>query len=352
MAGLLVLGAGAAIGIAYAGGARSHPGTSTTTGISTATSTTTTSPSVGTSTTSQPPAAVSADGTYAVATTQFDAGTTGAPAATPGAHLATTVWYPASSPEGGVADRSGAPYPLLVFSQGYAVAPLQYQVLLTAWASAGFVVAAPTYPHTDASPPTYLDESDIVNHPAELRTVIGAVVAMAAQPGSALFGLVSSSEIGLAGQSDGGDVSLAVAADTCCRYPGVKAVAILSGAELSSFGGRYFGSPTVPGPPLLVVQGSADTINPPACSVQIYDGAPPPKWYLDLIGAPHLTPYVDADGYETVVANVTTDFFDAELAQQPEALRAMVAGGDLPGFAQLSDGTTAPPPGGYCPGAP
>lgn len=302
-------------------------------------------------TTTQPAPALTPDGTYLVTTTTLDAGTTGAPAGTPGAHLATTVWFPASPTSAGsmLPDRAHGPYPLLVFSQGYGVAPQQYDVLLTAWASAGFVVAAPTYPHTDDSQPAFLDESDIVNHPAELRTVIGTVLTVASRPGSDLSGLVDASEVGLVGQSDGGDVSLAVAADSCCRYPAVKAVAILSGAELSSFGGQYFASPT---PPILVVQGSADTINPPDCSVHIYDAAPRPKWYLDLLTAPHLTPYTDADAYERVVAVVTTDFFDAELARQPAGLGAMAAGGTVTGVAQMSDGATAPPAPGGCPGAP
>ncbi len=295
------------------------------------------------------------DGTYQVSTATLDAGTTGAPAATPGSRLATTVWFPAArSPEGGlVPDHARAPYPLLVFSQGYKQTPARYDVLLTAWASAGFVVAAPTYPHTDDLPP-YMNENDIFNHPAELRTVVAAVLALARSPGSALSGLVKASEIGLVGQSDGGDVSLAVAANTCCRLPGVKAVAVLSGAELKGLDGTYFAAPT---PPLLVVQDNADTVNIPACSAQIYDDAPPPKWYLGLLGAAnlktaHLTPYVHRNPYETVVAQVTTDFFDATLAGQTPALRAMGRDGDVPGVAQLSDGATVPVLPTGCPGAP
>lgn len=291
-----------------------------------------------------------APGTYHVASTSLDAGTTGAPEGTPGAHLATAVWYPATTSKSGtvVPDRAHGPYPLLVFSQGFEHAPTTYQVLLTAWASAGYVVAAPTYPHTDNTPP-YVDENDIVNHPAELHIVIGAVVATAAKPGSPISGLVKATDIGLVGQSDGGDVTLAVAADTSDRYPNVKAVAVLSGAELSSFGGQYFGSPT---PPILVVQGNADTVNFPGCSAQIYDDAPAPKWYLDLLGAPHLTPYIRPDNWESVVASVTTDFFDAELSGQTTGLSAMVAAGDVAGVAQLSDGTSAPITAGDCVGAP
>jgi len=54
-----------------------------------------------------------------------------------------------------------------------------------------------------------------------------------------LSGLIDPTEIGVVGHSDGADVSLAVATNTCCRDPRVEAAAILSGAELASFGGSY-----------------------------------------------------------------------------------------------------------------
>ena len=104
------------------------------------------------------------------------------------------------------------------------------------------------------------------------------------ESGSPLSGLIDANEIGVVGHSDGADVTLAVAADTCCRDPRVKAAAILSGAELASFGGRYAFSDRVP---LLITQGSADTINLPACSAHIYNSAASPKYYLDLLGVPH-----------------------------------------------------------------
>ena len=88
--------------------------------------------------------------------------------------LPTAVFYPvrgiaaAGGPDA-QPDRTHAPYPLLVFSQGYDLSVQAYSTLLTDWASAGFVVAAPTYPHTDPSDQRALDENDITNHPADLR---------------------------------------------------------------------------------------------------------------------------------------------------------------------------------------
>ncbi len=46
--------------------------------------------------------------------------------------------------------------------------------------------------------------------------------------GTVLSGLLNAREIGLVGHSDGGGVSLTVAADTCCRYGGIAALVTLS----------------------------------------------------------------------------------------------------------------------------
>lgn len=297
---------------------------------------------------SAPVTAPSAIGTYRVATTTVDVvEPTGASGTR---SLPTTVWFPVTrSANRPGADRSPGPRPLLVFSQGYDVPVSAFGTLIDDWASAGFVVAGPTYPRTDANDRAGLDENDIVNHPADLRAVISSVLPGARQRGSALWGRVDVGEVGLVGQSDGGDVSLAVADNSCCRDTRVRAVAVLSGAELASFGGSYFVGRQVP---LLVVQGGADTVNPPGCSVQIYDGAAGPRFFLDLPGAGHLPPYLDAGADQQAVARVTTDFFDAQLAGQAGAGPAMVADGNVPGVAQLSAGGAPPLPPGPCPGAP
>jgi len=236
-----------------------------------------------------------------------------------------------------------------VFSQGYDLSVQAYSTLLTDWASAGFVVAAPTYPHTDPSDQSALDENDITNHPTDLRYVITTLLDAARGSGSILSGLIDANEIGVVGHSDGADVTLAAATDTCCRDPRVKAAAILSGAELASFGGHYALSGGVP---LLVTQGSADTINLPACSAQIYNAAGSPKYYLDLLGAPHESPYADPGPDQQIVAQVTTDFFDTELAGQTAALAAMTTDGNVGGRSALTASALAPQANGACPGAP
>jgi len=295
---------------------------------------------------------VSRDGSYTVATANIVVVEPARKGSASGRLLPTVVWYPAVRAGAHVVpDRANAPYPLLVFSTGYDIAVRVYQNLLSDWASAGFVVAAPTYPHNDPSDPGEVDENDIVNHPADLRFVITALLESAGRQTSVLSGLVDPNEVGVVGHSDGAEVSLAVADNSCCRDRRVKAAAVLSGAELASFGGSYFAGPSVP---LLVVQGSADTVNSPECSTQIYDAASSPKYYLDLLGAGHETPYAGPQvvpAQARAVARVTTDFSEAELAGERGGTAAMTTDGSVGRTARLTSDVSVPPALGKCPGA-
>jgi hypothetical protein len=63
--------------------------------------------------------------------------------------------------------------------------------------------------------------------------------------------------------------------------------------------------------PALFVQGSADPINPPAASLQLYQAdATGTRYYLDVLRAGHLTPYEGDRTQEQLVARVTTEFLD------------------------------------------
>ncbi len=341
---ILVMGGGAALAATLALGTRTDGGSTTTT--------TTTTTTIATSSTTTAPPAMTPIGTYGVETTSLTVTVAGLPPTDD--ELPTTVWYPVTTSAPGGQPTGHPRYPLLVFSEGFAQPVTSYAALIGDWASAGFVVAGPTYPHTAPSTPTTLDRapSELGHHPADLRAVITALLDADRTRGSVLSGMIDASEVGLVGQSDGGDVSLAVADSSCCRYSGIKAAAILSGAEYAYFGGQYFSAGTPPGPPLLVVQGSEDTVNPPVCSAQIYDAAAPPKYYLDLLGATHLGPYEDATSWQEVVAQVTTDFFDADLAGERGALTRMYRDGNVANVAELTTAPTSPPATGSCPTAP
>lgn len=287
-----------------------------------------------------PPAAI---GTYAVGSSSLGL-VEPATAGSPSRPLPTGVWFPSAGQGGSTPLAAGAPYPLLVFSSGFDRSVVTYQALIDAWVSAGFVVVGPTYPHTDPGLGP-VERSDLVRHPRDLRYVLDAVLGQASLPGNALSGLVDPAEIGVVGQSDGAMVSLAVAADSCCHDPRVKAAAVMSGSELVAFGGSYFTGPAVP---LLVVQGSADHTDPPACSAYIYDDAPAPKYWLDLLGADHFAPYVDPGADRQAIAQVTVDFFAAELEGRSSSLASMASDGTVPGQVSFGSGPRAPWPAGSC----
>lgn len=261
-------------------------------------------------------------------------------------NLPVEVLYPAVTP-GGAPDKAHGPYPLVVFAEGFDASVSDYEDILDRLASAGYVVAAPTFPDTDPAQGS-LDETDIVNHPGDVSTVVSGLKGQA-QAGGPLAGLADPSRLGLVGHSDGGDVVLAAAANTCCHLTGVSAVVVWSGALLSDFGGDYFSGPT---PPLLVVQGAQDTINPPACAAQIYDDAPDPRFLLTLTDEGHLAPYADPGPAQNAVVATTTAFLNAYLYMQPGALAAMRAAGGQVGTLAADGAAPGVSPDGGCPGSP
>jgi hypothetical protein len=114
-------------------------------------------------------------------------------------------------------------------------------------------------------------------------------------------------------------------------------VIVLAGAEWPPLQGRWFAAPA---PPMLFVQGTADTWNLPAASMQLYradtTGA---RYYLELLGANHFAPYEGSGEPEPVVERVTLDFLGRYLAGQSRAPGVMRRAARIPGTSRLvSDG--------------
>ncbi len=259
------------------------------------------------------------------------------------------IFYPAiTSGTGPVVDAETAlihgPYPVIVFAHGFDQNPMNYYPLIQGWVQAGFIVAAPIFPLTSLTGLTEhnvnlnneaqsdLYESDLLNQPQDIKAALANLTAIALTRNSSLHGMLDLSSVALAGQSDGGDTVLAAAYNSCCVIPGVKAVAVLSGAEFPPFGGSYFSTPPLP---ILVTQGSADTVNPPVDSQQIFTQAPPTKYYLNLLGADHLAPYTANDQYEQAVVSVSVAFFDFYLKGIGSSSELATLG-NVPGVSTLS----------------
>ena len=251
--------------------------------------------------------------------------------------LLTQVLWPLTPGTGSPA----GPRPLLVFAPGFMQCGHPYYQLLAAWASAGYVVAVVDFPHSDCLVGPAATETDMVNQPADVSYVITSLLGLSASHTGPLAGLIGPGEIGITGQSDGGDTVAAIAANSCCSDPRVRAVAVLSGAEWPPMPGRYFQTAPVP---MLFTQGSADTINPAILSVTMYQQDPSPqRFYLDLLGADHTTPYWGINPDEEVVARVTLDFFNRYLLGRNSAAQLMVRDGTVAGVASLSAGSQPAP---------
>jgi fermentation-respiration switch protein FrsA (DUF1100 family) len=232
----------------------------------------------------------------------------------PSRTLITTIWYPAvgkagSAPVNGAApDRSNGPYPLVVFAHGLSASPQYYSTLLSRWAAAGFVVAAPLFPLTHAGTPGGLDQDDQFNQPADIRFVITSVLAATRQPGNSLHGLLSATEVGVAGHSDGAVTTLAFL-NTCCSDSRVGAVEVLSGDPEAYPNGRY---KTKGNPPTLIVHGTLDPLLSYNQQVSFFNALTGPKAFLDLKGADH-TDFLTPGKWFNSFINTTIDFWRAQL---------------------------------------
>jgi dienelactone hydrolase len=256
--------------------------------------------------------------------------------------LPTLVRYPVIPVTAAAGGRlARGQFPLVVFAPGYIQCQASYSSLLTAWASAGYVVAAVEFPRTNCHV-SHPVEADLVHQPGDVAYVISQMLQISGQPHGVLSGLVNPADIAVAGHSDGGDTVVALAANTCCHDRRVKAAVILAGAESPwPLGGSWFPSGT---PPILFVQGNADNINYPSASQLMYRAdTTGPRFYLDLFGVGHLPPYEGNRPPEPLVARVTTAFLDRYVTGQASAAAAMTRAGNVPGRADLVRGGQPPP---------
>lgn len=229
--------------------------------------------------------------------------------------LPTSVRYPIGASH---------PLPLIVFAHGFALAPDAYTRLLDAWARAGYIVAAPTFPVEGANAPGGPSESDLVHEPGDLRYVVSRLIGHS----SPFRSLIDPRKIAVAGQSDGAEAALAAAYDPRFRDHRIDAAIILSGAPFPGFTGAPRGSP-----PLLAVQGTSDPLNQPAVTAFYFRLMRRPKFLLWLLGAGHLPPYTTDDRWSDVVDRVTIAFLDRYLRKGK--IKPLIADGTRPNVARI-----------------
>ncbi len=248
----------------------------------------------------------------------------------PSRTLVTTVWYPATGsptrpPRPGAApDRSPGGYPLIVFAHGLGSDPLQYEKLLTYWAAAGFVVAAPRFPLTSDRTPGGPDAGDVVNQPGDMSFVITSVLRTSARAGGVLSGMVDPAEVGAAGHSNGAITTLGLVANSCCRDRRVKAAVVMAGDDVAFPGGTY---DLADAPPVLLVHGTADELLPYSLAVGMFNGARGPKGLVTIDGGGHESAAGLSAPSSAAVLRTTTDFFAAYLRGDRAALAGISGDG-------------------------
>jgi dienelactone hydrolase len=240
--------------------------------------------------------------------------------AQPGRSLPTTLYYPTTGT---------GPFPVVVFSHGMDSLPAGYGYLLSAWAEAGFVVAAPQFPLTSAG--SALVQQDIAQQPADVSFVLTQVLALNTTAGDELAGRLDPARVAVTGHSAGAITTIGLLG-TCCTDPRITAAVLLAGSPLG-FGTAY----AQPGVPTLFLHGTADGTLPIAGGRTAYEAAPSPSAFVELIGGTHTEPYANpSTDLFPVVAAVTTDFLRWALDGDAAALAALRSDADRAGLARLA----------------
>ena len=193
--------------------------------------------------------------------------------------LPTTVWFP----------KATGRFPLILFSHGLTASPAGYADLLTAWARAGFVVAAPAYPHTAAGVPEF-NPLDVLNQPADASYVITETLAR-------LSTSVRDDRVAAAGHSGGGVTTLGLF--TGNRDERLRAGVVLAGRQVLN--SPFLGAPA----PLLFVHGKRDETVTYDDGRAAYNAVPWPKAFLTVTRGRHLSTGDELD----VVAATSTEFW-------------------------------------------
>ncbi|MGK5679040.1 alpha/beta hydrolase family protein [Actinoplanes sp. URMC 104] len=208
--------------------------------------------------------------------------------------LPTSVWAP----------RGDGPFPLILFSHGLGGRPSDYRAILAAWARAGFVVAAPAYPHTSGGVAEF-NVLDVINQPADASYVITQVI-------GELGGLVDRGRIGAAGHSAGGITTIGLFSGN--RDERLRAGVVLAGRQVlpAPFAG--------PEAPMLFVHGRKDPTVAYADGRAAFDAVRWPKAFLSVTGGGHVVTGRAAE----VVTTTTADFLRWSLYGD-DAARARLA---------------------------
>jgi dienelactone hydrolase len=211
----------------------------------------------------------------------------------------TTISYPsARGTSGDGAPVACGPFPMIVVGHGGSgtgASAVQLHRFLT---QAGYVVVGPTFPAGF--------EYDALTE--DVSFVITEMLARSAGSQAPLRGLISD-RIGFIGTSKGGMIGLALY-QAASIDPRIDAIVSKIGVAPS---GTY---DWAAGPPLLMINGTADTTAPYAQAEEDYADAAPPKGLITLQGVDHTLNV----GSNPILQEAPLGFFGYFLLDQPDGL--------------------------------
>jgi dienelactone hydrolase len=196
-------------------------------------------------------------------------------------------------------------FPLVLFSHGLRGSPTRYSAALVSWAAAGFVVAAPSYPHTSQES-TQFHRADIVNQPADALFVLRHVRALDGTPGDPLAGHIDVERVAAVGHSAGGYTTTGLFAAGHPEW--LRGGVVLAGwLAPGAFGG--------PPAPMLYLQGARDTVVPVALGRAAYEATPWWRSYVLLPASWHADYMVPGGKDYPMMDRTVTDFFPVGRAE-------------------------------------
>lgn len=246
---------------------------------------------------------------------------------------ATTVQGRSSPDEVAVVEDAaavGEPAPLIVFGHGSTRAGPDYLDTLAAWASAGYVVAAPNFPLSTTGAPGGTDYGGIAEQTGDVSFVIDEVLAASADPDDRLSGTVDPERIGLGGQSFGAITAIATGYNACCADERIDALTEFAGMWFDLGDGEAVAAAgaDLPG---LFVHGDGDGVVPiegDAKAAELAAAAGAPVQFLELATSDHDAGFFggpDGTALDRLVTAATLAWYDQHLKDDDAAADRLAA---------------------------
>jgi dienelactone hydrolase len=220
------------------------------------------------------------------------------------------------------------PRPLIMFSHGYHGAPRKFSRLFSAWAAAGYMVAAPRFPLTSDRGAPFDSVGDLANQPADISFVLTELLR------GPLRSRIDASRIAAAGLSLGGGTTWNLAEGTCCRDPRFRAAAMFD-ALYAPINGKFERNKI----PLLIAHIDTDASLPYATAKQAFAESASPKFLLTFHTGIHAEAYENTPSpHDRTAVRTSIDFFDLYLLGDSGARARLMHDGNNPGESKIVAG--------------